>query len=86
VDDSTATVLAQIVDMNGDTNVVSGLVERTGVLWVKNLPLNGGTNWAPLWVTNVAGYSNTTNFCVVQNSMTLALTGITERGAIKVTR
>ena len=70
VDDSTATVLAQIVDTNGDTNVVSGLVERTGVLWAKNLPLNDGTNWVTLWVTNAAGYSSTTNFYMIQNNMT----------------
>ena len=42
VDDPTVSLLAQIVDANGDTNVVSGIVERNGNFWVENLPLAPG--------------------------------------------
>jgi hypothetical protein len=76
VDDPTATVSASITDTNGNTNIVMGEVERTGVLWVENLPLAGGTNWLTLSVTNSAGFSSVTNLCVVKNDMSLALTSI----------
>ena len=47
-----------------------------GRFWVEDLPLNAGTNSVTLCVTNAAGLSNTTNFCVVKSSMTLALTSV----------
>jgi hypothetical protein len=75
-EDASAQVSATITDANGDTNTISGAVERTGVVWVENLPLNSGTNWVMLSITNAAGLSNATNFYVVQSSMTLALTSI----------
>ncbi len=75
-EDSSAAVVAQITDTNGNTNIVSGVVERTGVFWVENLPLNAGTNFVTLWVTNAAGFSSVTNFSVVQSSMTFNLTTI----------
>jgi len=75
-DDSAATVAATITDTNGDTNTITGEVERSGVLWVDNLPLAEGTNWVTLWVTNSAGLSSETNMAVVKNDMTLALTSI----------
>ena len=75
-EDASATVTAQITDANGDTNLVSGLVERTGILWANNLPLAEGTNWVTLWVTNSAGLSSETNISVVKSDMALALTSI----------
>ncbi len=77
VDDETATVGASITDTNGGTNTVIGSVERSGVLWVENLPLAEGTNTVTLWVTNAAGLSSVTNLTVVKSDMTLALTTIT---------
>ena len=74
VDDPTATVTATITDTNGDINIITGSVERTGVLWAEDLPLNSGTNWITLTVTNAAGLASSTNFSIVQSSMTLALT------------
>jgi len=76
VDDPTAIVTATITDTNGDTNVITGNVERTGVLWAENLPLNSGTNWITLCVTNAAGLASSTNFSVFKSGMTLALTSI----------
>lgn len=75
-EDSSSSVEAQISGTNGDTNVLIGMVERTGVLWVKNLPLWEGTNWVTLCVTNAAGLSSETNFFVVKSDMTLTLTNI----------
>ena len=76
VDDPTATIVVTITATNGNTSVVSGEVERSGVLWVENLPLNNGTNWITLNVTNAAGWPNATNLCVVKSDMTLVLTNI----------
>ena len=75
-DDAGATVAAQIADAGGDTNLVTGLVERTGVLWAENLPLAEGTNWITVWVTNAAGLGSETNLAVVKSDMTFALTNI----------
>ena len=75
-EDASAIVTAQIMDTNGGTNVMSGTVERTGVLWVENLPLAEGTNIVTLWVTNSAGLSGKTNICVVKSDMTLTLNSI----------
>ena len=55
VDDPTVTLSAQIVDTNGDTNVVGGIVERNGNFWVENLPLASGTNWLTLTATDATG-------------------------------
>ena len=76
VNDPTATIVATITATNGNTSVVSGVVERSGVLWVENLPLNNGTNWITLNVTNAAGHPNATNIYVVKSDMTLVLTNV----------
>ena len=73
VDDPSATVVASITDTNGDTNIVTGSVERSGVLWVQNLPLAEGTNLVTLWVTNAAGLLSMTNLMVVKSGMTMSL-------------
>ena len=70
-EDSSAIVTAQIVNPNGGTNIISGLVERNGNLWVENLPLAEGTNCLTLTVTNSAGLSSATNISVVKSDMTL---------------
>jgi hypothetical protein len=76
VDDATAMIAATITDTNGNTTSLVGEVERTGVLWVENLPLAEGTNYLTLNVTNAAGYSSVTNISVVKSDMTLTLTKI----------
>ena len=75
-EDASAKVTAQITDSNLNTNVVSGIVERTGVLWAKNLPLAEGQNVVTLCVTNSAGLSSTTNITVVKSDMTLTLDSV----------
>ena len=76
VDDPTATVIASIVDTNGNTSVVQGVVERNGNFWVDNLPMPNGTNSLTLAVTNAAGYSSTTNLTVSTNPLTVTMTPV----------
>jgi len=72
-EDAAAQISATITDTNGDTNTVTGIVERTGNLWAENLPLNAGTNFVTLQVINSAGLSSATNFTVVKGDMVLTL-------------
>ncbi|HSY20034.1 MAG TPA: hypothetical protein VK815_16940, partial [Candidatus Acidoferrales bacterium] len=78
VDDPTATIFATITDTNGDTNIVFGVVERTGVFWVDNLPLGDGTNWLTLNVTNSAGFPATTNILVVKSTMNVTMNPVSD--------
>ncbi|MGH7942340.1 MAG: hypothetical protein ACREFR_14835, partial [Limisphaerales bacterium] len=78
VDDATAKVTASITDTNGDTNVVTALVERNGAVWAENLPLNAGTNTITLTATNGAGLVNTTSFDVVQSAVSLSINPISD--------
>ena len=73
MNDATVTVAATITDSSGNTNMVKGLVERSGTFWVENLPLNSGTNSVRLTVTDVAGNVATTNFNVTQSAVTLTV-------------
>ena len=73
VDDPTATIAAQIVDNNGNTNTAGGVVERSGRFWVDNLPLSGGTNVLALTVTDAAGHSTNVVIGVIQSTVALTL-------------
>jgi hypothetical protein len=44
------------VDAGGDTDTVSGVVKRNGILWAENLSLAEGTNGVNLSVINSAGF------------------------------
>ena len=67
-----------IVDTNGVTNVVSGLVERDGLLWVEDLPLAGGTNTLMLTMTDAAGNVSVTNLSVIKSDLILVMNPVTE--------
>jgi hypothetical protein len=71
MDDDTANVSASIVDTNGDTNTVQGLVERSGAVWFNNLPLNSGTNTVTITAVDAAGNVSTADFSVVQSAVGL---------------
>jgi hypothetical protein len=75
-EDAASVVSATITDSAGNTNRIQGMVERTGVLWVDNLPLGEGTNQVILSVTNSAGLGTTTNFCLFKSDMILTVTSI----------
>ena len=73
VDDPTAQIIASIVDASGNTNVIQGLVERNGLVWVRNLPLNAGTNVVTVTATDAAGNTGITNFNVIENDVGLTI-------------
>ena len=73
LDDDTATVYGECIDTNGNTNTVSGLVERGGSFWLENVPLYPGTNYVTVFTTDAAGNQAATNLTLVQSSVTLTL-------------
>lgn len=73
VNDPTATVSAQIVNANGATNSVIGMVERYGRFWLDNLPLAAGASHLTLTVTDAAGNTSLTNINVIKSTLTLAM-------------
>jgi hypothetical protein len=77
VDDYTATVTASIVNTNGETNTVQGLVERNGLVWV-DLPLTCGTNTLTLTATDAAGNATVTNLTVTGNDADLTFVPLTD--------
>jgi hypothetical protein len=77
VDDDTATVTVAIVDANGNTNIVQGLVERSGLVWVNNLPVATGANTLTITATDAAGNTSTTNIVLMQSSVTVTLNPLT---------
>jgi alpha-tubulin suppressor-like RCC1 family protein len=77
VNDPAVTVTASIVDTNGDTNTVQGLVEQDGAVWVQNLPLVGGTNTLTVTATDRLGNQATTNLTVTQSSVILTMNPLT---------
>ena len=78
-DDDTAAVALQYTDANGMLQIVNGLIERGGNLWVPSVPLAAGTNRFSLVATDAAGNTRTNNFTVVQNSVALTITPVPER-------
>jgi hypothetical protein len=73
VDDPMAAVTAQLVDPNGDTNLLQGLVERDGKFWVENIPLTDGANALTLTVTDSAGNVAVTNILVYPGTVDLSI-------------
>ncbi|HEY1661497.1 MAG TPA: hypothetical protein VGI03_03695 [Verrucomicrobiae bacterium] len=62
IDDDTATVRASI---NGQ--ISAGVVERSGKVWVNDLPMAAGTNILTLTATDAAGNSMSTNVVLIQS-------------------
>ena len=52
--DETGSLVATVVNGDGTTNVLAAVVERNGMFWVENIPLNG-TNRICLQATDAAG-------------------------------
>jgi hypothetical protein len=73
VDDPTATITATITDGNGNTNTMSGLVERDGTVWINNLPLLTGTNTLTITARDAAGNVSTTSLTVYQSSVLITV-------------
>jgi len=77
-DDPTATVTVSIVDINGNTNVVSSMLARNGQVQVNNIPLSSGANMVTVTTTDAAGNSSVTNFSVTGNDLGLAMNPLTD--------
>jgi alpha-tubulin suppressor-like RCC1 family protein len=72
VDKPGATITATIV-ANGDTNIVQGLVEQNGTVWVQNLPIVAGANTLTITATDTAGISATTSLTLNQSKVTVTM-------------
>jgi len=72
--DETGTVYAQVLDEDGNTNIVTGLVERNGMFWIENVPVNGESQ-ITLQATDAAGNVTTKNFTVEASDLILTITG-----------
>ena len=73
LDDTTANVRASIVDTSGNTNIVSGLIERSGKVWLQNLPLSAGTNNLTLTATDAAGNASAISLKIIGNDVGLTV-------------
>ena len=73
LDDETAQITALTVDANGVTNIVSGVVERSGTFWLEDLPLNPGTNLVAVTAKDAAGNTSVTNLTLIQSGVTLTI-------------
>jgi hypothetical protein len=77
-DDDTATVALLYTNTEGTVQLVRGLVERGGNVWVEGVPLTGGTNSVTLAVTDAAGNVSKTNFSVIYSTVTLTITPLSQ--------
>jgi hypothetical protein len=72
MDDETGDIAAQVVNGDGTTNIVTGLVERNHMFWIENVPLNG-TNQISIQATNAAGIGTNFTFTVIPSSISLTI-------------
>jgi hypothetical protein len=70
--DETGSIQAQIVDGGGNTNLIAGLVERNGMFWIENVPLNG-TSQISIQAVDAAGNMATDNFTTMPSALTLTI-------------
>jgi hypothetical protein len=78
MDDDTAAVALQYTNSDGILQTVNALVERGGNVWVRNVPLIAGTNSFTFAATDAAGNVSITNFSVVQSSVALTVTPLSQ--------
>ncbi|MEJ0091058.1 MAG: hypothetical protein WDM80_15110 [Limisphaerales bacterium] len=69
VDDIQAKISALIVDASGNTNTVAGQVQRSGTVWINNLPLSAGTNSLIVTATDAAGNVSLTNLTLYRSGV-----------------
>jgi hypothetical protein len=67
INDETGTIVATVVNGDGTTNVIAGLVERNGMFWIENVPLNG-TNQISIQAIDASGNNTTTTNSIVNPS------------------
>ncbi len=72
--DETGIIQAQSVDEEGNTNIITGIVERNGMFWIENVPVNGETE-ITLQATDAAGNVTAIDFTVEPSDLILTITG-----------
>jgi hypothetical protein len=73
VDDNNATLKTTIKDAMGKIHEGYAIVERNGLVWVKNLPIGPGLNKVTIVATDAAGNSSTNLFSVKKSSVSVAM-------------
>jgi hypothetical protein len=73
VSDPTATVVVEITDTLGDTNIVNATVGRSGDFYALKLPLTNGANYLTLTATDGVGNATTNNLTITQGDSGLNL-------------
>jgi hypothetical protein len=73
VDDNNATIKTTIKDAQGGIHEGYAIVERNGLVWVKNLPVSPGSNEVTVVATDAAGNSSTNRFNVGRSSVTVTM-------------
>jgi hypothetical protein len=73
VDDNNATIKTAIKDAQGRVQEGYAIVERSGLVWVNNLPVNPGSNEVTVVATDAAGNSSTNRFNVGRSSVTVTM-------------
>ena len=73
VDDNNATIKTTIKNSQGRIHEGYAIVERNGKVWVKNLPVNQGSNEVTVVATDAAGNSSTNRFTVSRCSVTVTM-------------
>jgi uncharacterized Zn-binding protein involved in type VI secretion len=71
VDDDNATIKTTIKDTQGRIHEGYAIVERNGLVWVKNLPVTPGSNEVTVVATDAAGNPSTNRFNVGRSSVTV---------------
>lgn len=74
VDNVSANISATVVDANGNTNTVHGVVEKNGKVWINQLPLGVGEN--TVTIATIGG-TVLTNLTVERSSVTVTLNPFT---------
>jgi hypothetical protein len=85
LNDPSATITATLVVTNGVTNIVSGLVGRSGEFWAENLSLGNGTNQLYLTATDYWGNSVTTNLAIIKATFDLTVDALTPEQQMQFT-
>ena len=80
-----STVTARVVDTNGVTNEITGMVERYGQFWVEDVPLHTGTNLISVEARDTWGHMLTTNLVVVKSELTLTIDPVSPSGLHRLT-
>ena len=73
VSDPTATVTISITDANGNTNLISAVVTRSGQILAENIPLGAGPNTMTITAISAAGNTTATNLAVAESVIELPM-------------